>query len=244
MTTLPDKHSNEGKKVQVKQMFDSISRRYDFLNHFLTLGIDKSWRTKAIKTVNKDGSVQYLLDIATGTGDLAFEAMKQNIPDVLGLDLSPGMLEIARDKAKKNTIQGNVEFVEGDSENLPFNDNTFDAVTVGYGVRNFENMELGLKEILRVLKPKGRLVVLELSKPEKTPIKQIYHLYFHFILPSIGKLVSRSQNAYSYLPESVDNFPYGSRFLDLLHTCGYHKSHLTPLMMGISTIYYAEKPEL
>jgi len=244
MTTLPDKQSQEGKKVQVKKMFDSISHKYDFLNHFLTLGIDKNWRRKTIQVVKKNGRIEHLLDIATGTGDLAFEAIEQGIPNVTGLDLSPGMLEVAKEKSDKHNLNDKVEFIEGDSENLPFEDNTFDAVTVGYGVRNFEDMEKGIREILRVLKPNGRLVVLELSKPDRPPVKQLFNMYFNFILPTIGKIVSRSRNAYSYLPESVENFPYGHRFLEILHSCGFQNERLTPLLFGISTIYYAEKPDL
>jgi demethylmenaquinone methyltransferase/2-methoxy-6-polyprenyl-1,4-benzoquinol methylase len=233
-------YSAEGsKKEQVAEMFDNISKRYDFLNHLLSLGIDKGWRRKVVKQVMSKNP-QNVLDVATGTADLAIALGKAMKADVKGLDISAGMLEVGREKVAKRKLK-NVELVLGDGENLPFVDNTFDAVTVAFGVRNFENLEKGLKDIYRVIKPGGQLVVLEFSQPEKAPFKQFYNFYFKNILPTIGKLVSKDSRAYTYLPESVQAFPYGDAFLNKLDECGYKNNSSKPVTFGIASIYIGKK---
>jgi demethylmenaquinone methyltransferase/2-methoxy-6-polyprenyl-1,4-benzoquinol methylase len=233
-------YSAEGsKKEQVAEMFDNISKRYDFLNHLLSLGIDKGWRRKVVKQVMSKNP-QNVLDVATGTADLAIALGKAMKADVKGLDISAGMLEVGREKVAKRKLK-NVELVLGDGENLPFANNTFDAVTVAFGVRNFENLEKGLKDIYRVIKPGGQLVVLEFSQPEKAPFKQFYNFYFKNILPTIGKLVSKDSRAYTYLPESVQAFPYGDAFLNKLDECGYKNNSSKPVTFGIASIYIGKK---
>lgn len=221
-------------------MFDNIAHRYDFLNHLLSLGIDNLWRKKAIRTI-KAIKPNRILDIATGTGDLAFEARKQ-MPqlEIVGLDLSEGMLSKAREKAKERKLS-NMVFVKGDSENLGFDDTSFDAVSVAFGVRNFENLEAGLKEIYRVMKPGGRLAVLEFSKPKAFPVKQIFNFYFKNILPTAGGMISKDSRAYEYLPESVQAFPEGADFLKILEKIGFKLCKDQPLTFGICSLYTAEK---
>ena len=226
------------KKEQVAEMFDNISKRYDLLNHLLSLGIDKGWRKKVVKLV-RQANASKVLDVATGTGDLAIALKKGADADVTGLDISSGMLEVGKDKIAKQNL--NIEMVLGDGENLPFDDNTFDAVTVAFGVRNFENLEKGIKDIHRVIKPGGQIVVLEFSQPEKAPFKQIYNFYFKNILPGIGKLVSKDSRAYTYLPESVQVFPYGDAFNRVLSACGFTDPQCRPVTMGIASIYTAKK---
>ncbi len=236
-TVTPYKQSDLGKKEQVERMFDNIAHRYDFLNHFLSLGIDNVWRKKAI---NKLATVQpkSVLDIATGTGDVAFAVKKRLNPTTLvGLDLSEGMLSFAREKAKKRGLSESIQFVKGDSENLEFADNSFEGVTVSFGVRNFENLEKGLAEIYRVLTPGGKLVILEFSKPKKFPIKQLYNFYFSNILPLWGKLISKDQSAYTYLPESVRAFPEGDKFCGIMQKTGFKTVEQKTLTFGICTIY-------
>jgi demethylmenaquinone methyltransferase / 2-methoxy-6-polyprenyl-1,4-benzoquinol methylase len=233
----PYKDSDLGKKQQVEKMFDSIAHRYDFLNHFLSMGIDKGWRRKAINLL-KPIKPQSVLDIATGTGDIAFEVNKRLNPKTLvGLDLSEGMLSFAREKAKKRNLTEKISFVKGDSENLQFEGNSFDAVIVSFGVRNFENLQKGLQEIFRVLKPGGMLVVLEFSKPKKTPIKQLYNFYFSNILPLWGKMISKDQSAYTYLPQSVKAFPEGGDFCEMMRQTGFNTVNQKPLTFGICTVY-------
>lgn len=218
-------------------MFDNIAHRYDFLNHFLSLGIDNVWRKKAINILNtiKPNSV---LDIATGTGDVAFAVNKHIKPETLvGLDLSEGMLKFAREKSKKRGLENTISFVKGDSENLEFADNSFEGVIVSFGVRNFENIEKGLAEIHRVLKPNGKLVVLEFSKPKKFPVKNLYNFYFNNILPMWGKLISKDQSAYTYLPESVKAFPEGNEFCNIMQQKGFSSVEQKSLTFGICTIY-------
>lgn len=221
-------------------MFDNIAHRYDFLNHLLSLGIDNQWRKKAIRSI-KSIHPKRILDIATGTGDLAFEARRQ-MPEVqiIGLDLSEGMLSKAREKALERKL-ANMEFVKGDSENLHFDDTNFDAVSVAFGVRNFENLEAGLKEIYRVLKPGGRLAVLEFSKPKAFPVKQIFNFYFKNILPATGRMISKDARAYEYLPESVQAFPEGKDFVTILEKTGFKACKNQPLTFGICSLYTAEK---
>ena len=227
------------KREQVEKMFDSISHRYDFLNHFLSLGIDNIWRRKAISKLEEIQPKQ-ILDVATGTGDLAIAALRLRPEMVTGIDLSEGMLSVGRSKMRKKGIES-VKMIQGDSENLPFDDDTFDAITVGFGVRNYQNLEKGLKEMRRVLRPGGKLVVLEFSKPSVFPVKQLFTFYSKYILPVWGKLFSGSNEAYVYLPESVKHFPEGEAFLKILSECGYNKVASTRLSFGISSIYEGVK---
>ncbi len=236
MTVVPYKEDRSGKKAQVARMFDSISGNYDFLNHFLSAGIDIRWRRKAIKLL-ADGNPKLILDVATGTGDFAVEALSLHPDKVIGVDISEGMLEVGRKKMKERGFDPKIELMSGDSENLPFEENKFDAVIVAFGVRNFENLEKGLAEMRRVLKPGGRMVVLEFSKPKMFPVKQLYNFYFRFILPKIGKLVSRDPAAYTYLPESVEAFPDGDKFIHILDQLGFKNTACKPLTLGISSLY-------
>jgi demethylmenaquinone methyltransferase/2-methoxy-6-polyprenyl-1,4-benzoquinol methylase len=221
-------------------MFDSISGKYDFLNHFLSLGIDIGWRKKAIALL-AEGNPRLILDVATGTGDFAIQALALNPEKIIGVDISEGMLDVGRKKMAERGYSEKIELVTGDSENLPFVENKFDAVIVAFGVRNFENLEKGLSEILRVLKPGGRAVILEFSKPRKFPMKQVYSVYFRHVLPKIGRLFSRDASAYTYLPESVQAFPDGPEFLSILTKLGYKNSTCRPLTFGISSLYFATK---
>ena len=237
-------YAQEGsKKQQVSRMFDNIARHYDFLNHFLSLGIDKIWRRKMIAEL-VEVHPQYMLDVATGTGDVAINTIKQlkiNGLHIVGLDISPEMLNIGKKKIEKEGMNGTIEMLVGDSENIPFENNKFDAITVAYGVRNFENLEQGLTEMQRVLKPNGKLVVLEFSKPHTFPFKQLFNFYFKNILPLIGKLTSKDSRAYSYLYESVQSFPDGTDFLNVLTKTGFKNKQCTSLTLGICAIYTAYK---
>lgn len=240
MTVIPYKEQSETKKEQVASMFNNISHKYDFLNHFLSLGIDILWRKKAIRLL-KDAQPKVILDVATGTGDFALEALKLNPTKIIGVDISEGMLAVAKEKMIAKGVENIISMEIGDSENLRFKNDYFDAYTVGFGVRNFENLEKGLKEMLRVLKPNGVAIVLEFSKPKKFPIKQFYHFYFNKILPGLGNLISKDNAAYTYLPESVYAFPDGADFTSLLCSVGYKNSKAIPLLFGIATIYTATK---
>ena len=240
MTVVPYKDKSDAKKKQVAEMFDSISGKYDFLNHFLSLGIDIRWRKKAVKML-RDLQPKHILDIATGTGDFAIEALKLNPDKIIGVDISEGMLNVGRKKMKKRGYSEIIDMQSGDSENLHFEDNKFDAVIVAFGVRNFENLEKGLSEMNRVLRPGGRAVILEFSKPTVFPFKQLYNFYFRWILPKIGKVVSKDNAAYTYLPESVNEFPYGDDFLRILEKTGYKNTKCKQLTLGISSIYVGEK---
>lgn len=237
----PDAQSSASKKEQVEAMFDSIAFRYDFLNHFLSAGIDRSWRKKAIHYLGKNNP-QKILDIATGTGDMAIEAMKRLKPEhITGLDLSEGMLEFGRQKMKKLGFQDRIDMVKGDSEKLPFSEGTYDAAMVAFGVRNFENLDQGLSEIYRVLKPGSTFVVLEFSKPTSFPYKQIYQFYFRYILPFWGRIFSKDSKAYTYLPESVAAFPDGQAFVAHLVKCKFRNIIVQPLTFGTCSLYIAEK---
>jgi demethylmenaquinone methyltransferase / 2-methoxy-6-polyprenyl-1,4-benzoquinol methylase len=240
MTVLPYKEEREGKKAQVARMFNNISKNYDFLNHFLSLGIDRGWRRRAIKIL-KPHHPKQILDVATGTGDFAIQALELDPDKVTGIDISEGMLEIGRKKIERKNLSAKVELQTGDSENLRFPENKFDAVTVGFGVRNFENLEKGLEEIYRVLKPGATLVVLEFSRPRRFPFKQLYNFYFKTILPKLGRMISKDKSAYTYLPESVEAFPDGMDFITILNKVGFKKTACTPLTFGISTIYTGQK---
>ncbi len=228
------------KKDQVARMFNNISHRYDFLNHLLSLGIDKIWRRKAIGILQSIQPKQ-ILDVATGTGDFALQAMALNPEKITCIDISEGMLEVGRKKIRARNLESKIELVQADSENIPFSHNKFDAVTVAFGVRNFEDLRRGLSEILRVLKPGGMLVVLEFSKPATFPFKQVYNFYFRFILPRIGSIVSNDKAAYTYLPKSVEAFPDGEDFLHILHDVGFKNTKCSSLSFGISTIYIGTK---
>jgi demethylmenaquinone methyltransferase/2-methoxy-6-polyprenyl-1,4-benzoquinol methylase len=235
-------HEDQGtKKEQVADMFNNISKTYDFLNHFMSLGIDIIWRKKAINEL-KSIQPKLMLDVATGTGDFAFEALSILNPEkIIGVDISQGMLDIAQQKINKRNAGGKFEVKLGDSERLPFDANMFDAVTVAYGVRNFENIEKGLADIQRVLKPGGKAVVLEFSKPKVFPVKQLYKFYFNYITPSIGKLFSKDARAYTYLPESVAAFPDGEAFVALMDKTGFKNTKSRPLAFGICSIYTGSK---
>jgi demethylmenaquinone methyltransferase/2-methoxy-6-polyprenyl-1,4-benzoquinol methylase len=240
MTVLPYKEEQSGKKAQVAKMFNNISRNYDFLNHFLSLGIDRRWRKKAIKLLQPH-SPQIILDVATGTGDFALQALDLKPSKIIGVDISEGMLEVGKIKIAKRHLSDKVELLKGDSENLQFEENKFDAVTVGFGVRNFENLERGLAEIRRVMKPGAMLVILEFSRPRKFPFRQIYNFYFKLILPKLGRVISKDKSAYTYLPESVEAFPDGTDFENILKNVGFKKTTCEPLTFGISSIYTARK---
>ncbi len=239
-TVKPYKDIETRKKEQVEQMFDNISHRYDFLNHFLSMGIDKGWRKKIVRLL-APYRPDAVLDIATGTGDLAIlEAEKLKPSTMVGLDLSEGMLEIARQKAAKKNLN-HIQWIKGDAEHLPFDDATFDAVTVAFGVRNFENLKAGLSEMLRILKPGGVAAILEFSKPKAVPFKQLYWFYSKNILPFLGKLISGDSSAYTYLPESIAVFPAYEEMTDILKDTGFKPVRYIPVTFGIATIYLAEK---
>ncbi|MEM1322203.1 MAG: bifunctional demethylmenaquinone methyltransferase/2-methoxy-6-polyprenyl-1,4-benzoquinol methylase UbiE [Bacteroidota bacterium] len=222
-------------------MFNNIAPYYDLLNRLLSLGIDRSWRRKAIATLKAD-QPQRVLDVATGTADLALEAYKQLKPKhITGVDISDEMLEIGRVKIGKKDLGESIELLNGDSENLPFDDNTFDAITVAFGVRNFENLEKGLTEMRRVLNQGGKLVVLEFSRPTIFPFKQLFNAYFKYILPQIGRLTSKDPKAYSYLYESVQAFPDGQDFVTVLEKTGFKSNQCKRLSLGICSIYTGQK---
>jgi demethylmenaquinone methyltransferase/2-methoxy-6-polyprenyl-1,4-benzoquinol methylase len=229
------------KKEQVSSMFDRIAPTYDLLNRILSLGIDRSWRRKTVKQLN-DIPLDHVLDIAPGTGDIAIEIARQ-FPEtkVLGMDLADHMIDIGRKKTSRENLQSRIQFQRGDSENIPYSDNTFSAVTVAFGVRNFENTSLGLRECYRVLKPQGKFVVLEFSDPKLFPFKQIYRFYFKYILPFIGRITSSDRDAYNYLFRSVDAFPSGKEFVLLLRNAGFQNIRFKELTLGICTIYVALK---
>ena len=233
-------NSTDDKKDQVAEMFDNIAPKYDFLNHLLSMGIDITWRKKAIKIIGKKNP-KAILDVATGTGDFAIEAKSLNPDRIVGLDISGEMLNVGRVKIEKKGLSSLIEMVQADSEAMPFADNTFDAITVGFGVRNFAHLEVGLGEMLRVLKPGGQVAIIEISQPEKFPIKQVYNIYFKHVLPTVGKLVSKDARAYTYLPESVTHFAQGQEFADILTKVGYKNATSTPLTFGTASLYVASK---
>ena len=240
-TVVPFRDSTESKKEQVQSMFDKIAFRYDFLNHFLSAGIDVGWRKKAIRQL-VSLHPKNILDVATGTGDFALTSYKILKPQkITGIDISEGMLEIGRKKIEKYGLQSYIELLNGDSEAIFFKDNSFDAVTVAFGVRNFENLEKGLSEIYRVLKPGGKLVILECSKPSLPVIKNMYNFYMKFVAPKLGKLISKNNDAYQYLNNSVQQFPEKKTFIHILNQSGYRHSFYKTLSLGICTIYCGEK---
>jgi demethylmenaquinone methyltransferase/2-methoxy-6-polyprenyl-1,4-benzoquinol methylase len=235
---LPD--SQLSKKEQVAGMFDRIASKYDFLNHLLSMGIDKGWRRKAINTLRPIQPKQ-ILDVATGTGDLAIAALSLEPQHITGVDISEGMMAIGRKKLEDKNLTDKISLQYGDSESLPFESNYFDAITCAYGVRNFEHLENGLRDMNRVMRVGGRIAILEFSKPKKFPVKQLYQFYFRFILPALGKTVSKDATAYTYLPESVAAFPEGQAFCNILQQCGFINVKARPLTFGITTLYTGEK---
>lgn len=238
---VPFKGESENKKKQVEHMFDQIAFRYDFLNRFLSVGIDKIWRKKAIGFL-EGKNADYILDVATGTGDFAINSYKRLHPKkITGIDLSEGMLDIGRKKIAKLGLSSSIELTRGDSESLSFPDNTFDAATVAFGVRNFENLEKGLSEMLRVLKPGGTLVVLEFTRPSAPVIKQLYKFYMNYVTPTVGKIFSKNSDAYQYLNDSVFQFPEKQNFVNILNHLGYREAFYKTLTFGICTIYCAKK---
>ena len=236
----PYKNSDLGKKEQVTQMFDTISENYDGLNRVISFGFDINWRKKVVRMVSAS-KPNNILDIATGTGDLAIHMVTTGAKKITGLDISKGMLEVGRQKVAGKKLSDTIDMVVGDSENLPFEDHTFDVVTVAFGVRNFESLEKGLSEILRVLKKGGKLVILETSVPRKTPFKQGYRLYTGTIMPLIGKIFSRDKSAYRYLSESASVFPCGEDFNNILRKIGFISVEDHPQTFGVATIYVASK---
>lgn len=237
MTVKP--YGTEGsKKQEVREMFDNIAPTYDFLNHALSLNIDKIWRRKSIRTL-KSLNPKKILDIATGTGDLAIEAMKLSPDKIVGVDISEGMIKVGQQKIKARNLQNVISFMTADSEDLPFDDEHFDAITVAFGVRNFENPLKGLSEMRRVLKANGRLVVLEFMMPQSFPFKQLYQFYFRSILPLIGRIISKDFSAYQYLPDSVKQFPQREAFVKLLNEAGFKTARYKALTFGIAGLYIA-----
>lgn len=243
VTPYHDKDSGQKlgtKKQQVEKMFNNIASRYDLMNTVLSAGIHKRWRKKAIRIL-KEKNPKFILDLATGTGDFAIEAMKLTPDKIIAMDISEGMMEVGKEKVLKINLQDKIIFQKGDSENIPFPENSFDAITVGFGVRNFEDLVKGLQNMQRVLRPKGMAVILEFSKVEKFPVKQFYNFYFRFITPLIGRMFTKDKAAYTYLPESVSAFPYGKDFAAILMQAGFRDVQILPLSFGIATIYTGVK---
>lgn len=236
----PYKSEDKSKKQEVAEMFNNISKKYDFLNHFLSLGIDKIWRKKAVKKLG-EVKPERILDIASGTGDFALALLKLNPKEIIGMDISQGMLDVGAEKMKKKGVDNIIKMQLGDSENLPFEDGYFDGVTVGFGVRNYENLEKGLGEMLRVLRSEGKAVILEFSKPKKFPVKQAFGFYSKYLIPFWGKLISKDASAYTYLPESVEAFPEGKDFETIMQKVGYKNIQSQLVSGGIATIYTGTK---
>jgi demethylmenaquinone methyltransferase/2-methoxy-6-polyprenyl-1,4-benzoquinol methylase len=239
-TIKPYQNSDQSKKEQVAQMFDTISGEYDGLNKIISLGTDASWKKKILQMVQLQHPTN-ILDIATGTGDLAILFAETSAKEIIGLDISQGMLDIGKKKIEAKKLNTKIQMVLGDGENIPYSDNYFDVITVAYGVRNFENLEKGLSEILRVLKPNGTFIILETSVPTQFPFKQGYYVYTNFIMPTIGKLFSKDQKAYTYLSNSAQNFPFGEALNNILQKIGFIDVKDLPQTMGVATIYKATK---
>lgn len=240
MSVVPYKDKDSSKREQVAEMFDNISPKYDLLNHVLSGGVDIYWRKRAIKLL-KERKPKVMLDIATGTGDFAIEALSLNPEKIVGVDISEGMLAVGREKIARLKKENVITLQSGDSESLNFQDNYFDAVIVSFGVRNFQNLLVGLTEMNRVMKTEGTCVVVEFSKPKSFPFKQLYNLYFKYILPLIGKTVSKDDSAYTYLPQSVQAFPDGEAFLEIFKKAGFKNTKCIPLTFGICSIYVGQK---
>jgi demethylmenaquinone methyltransferase/2-methoxy-6-polyprenyl-1,4-benzoquinol methylase len=231
---------DKSKKAEVKEMFDNISAKYDFLNHFLSVGIDKLWRKKAVKQL-KEIQPKAILDIASGTGDFALELLSLKPNRIVGADISVGMLEVGRQKMKKKGVDHIITMEVGDSENLKYEDNSFDALTVGFGVRNFQDLEKGLSEMLRVVRPGGKIAILEFSKPKKFPVKHYYAFHSKYVIPFFGKMISKDSSAYTYLPESIQAFPEGKNFENIMKNVGYKDVYSLLCSGGIATIYIGTK---
>lgn len=239
--TVTPYNDTEEKKLQVERMFDNIAHRYDFLNHLFSLGIDRLWRRKAVRILLSKNPTK-VLDLATGTGDFAIAAARRSKElKVVGLDISAGMLEVGRKKIASMGLSGRVEMLKGSAESIAFEDGAFDAFTVAFGVRNYQNLQAGLSEMHRVLAPGGSGLILEFSKPTIFPIKQIFHLYFRFIMPTIGRWVSKDNAAYSYLPESVEAFPEGESMRKILSEAGFVSIQIHRLSGGIASLYEVQK---
>ena len=230
------------KKDSVQKMFDDISPKYDFLNHFLSFGIDFIWRRKLVAMLSVTHP-RRILDVATGTGDVAIAMIKLKPEQIVGIDISDKMLDIARRKITEKGLQNIISFKQSDAERIPFSDGSFDAVTVAFGVRNYENLRKGLSEMKRVLRPGGIMMILEFSHPATTPFKQFYDFYSRYVIPSIGKLISNHSDAYRYLPESVAAFPSGGDFLQILKELGMTNCNQKPLSLGIASIYSCQTPD-
>jgi demethylmenaquinone methyltransferase / 2-methoxy-6-polyprenyl-1,4-benzoquinol methylase len=228
---------NEDKRAVVESMFDSIAWRYDFLNHFLSFNFDRLWRRRAINIISKSYKKPYILDVATGTGDLAIAAIRINPSGITGIDISRRMLEIGKEKIERKGLSGKIDLIPGDSEKIPFDDNMFDVAMAAFGVRNFSDPLKGLKEMRRVIRNGGMIMVLEFSKPSGFPFKPLYNFYFKNILPLFGRLFSKDKDAYRYLPESVMKFPDNQEFLNLLALAGYSDTHQIKLTGGVASIY-------
>ncbi|MCE1200906.1 MAG: bifunctional demethylmenaquinone methyltransferase/2-methoxy-6-polyprenyl-1,4-benzoquinol methylase UbiE [Bacteroidia bacterium] len=237
---MPPPAAAPGKKRQVEAMFDSIAHKYDFLNHFLSVNIDKLWRKKVVKTVAATNPSK-VLDVATGTADLAIALSRFSYAEITGIDISRKMLDVGDQKLARKKLNNRIKLMQADSENLPFADETFDAVMVAFGVRNFEDLDRGLSEMFRVTRKGGMVAVLEFSKPNKFPVKQLYNFYFRNILPALGRIFSKDKGAYTYLPESVNVFPEGKAFMDRLSAAGYSSIEQKRLTFGIATFYSARK---
>lgn len=229
--------TNEDKRAAVESMFDSIAWRYDFLNHFLSFNFDRLWRRRAISIISKSYKKPYILDVATGTGDLAIAAIRINPSGIKGIDISRKMLEIGKEKVERKGLAGKIDLIPGDSEKIPFDDNMFDVAMVAFGVRNFSDPLTGLKEMRRVIRNGGMIMVLEFSKPSGFPFKPLYNFYFKNILPLFGRLFSKDKAAYRYLPDSVMKFPDNQEFLNLLVHAGYSETHQIKLTGGVASIY-------
>lgn len=236
----PYSESSEEKKIQIEQMFDNIAVKYDFLNHLLSAGIDILWRKRAIKEL-QSLAPKTIMDMATGTGDFAFEALALNPDKIIGIDLSQNMLDVGIEKSRLKNITDKIDFVKGDAEHLNYANDYFDAITVGFGVRNFQNLQAGLTELHRVLKIGGRIAILEPSFPKNPLIKYLFIFHFKYVTPFIGKLFSKDDSAYKYLPSSVEAFPQGETFNQLMREVGYINTKCIPLTFGICTLYLAEK---
>ena len=238
---MPDEKSNVAKKKQVAEMFNAISGRYDFLNRFLSAGIDKSWRKKAIREL-KEIHPELILDVATGTGDVAIAAHKILNPDkIIGIDISEGMLELGREKIKKLNLENKIELITGDSETINYQNSSFDAITVAFGVRNFEHLEKGLTEMLRVLKPGGKISILECTMPKAFLLKSFYNFYMFTVVPAFGKLFAKNKQAYKYLNNSVQAFPDRENFVEIMQKAGFRRTYYKPLSLGICCIYCGSK---
>lgn len=239
MSKVTPYNNSESKKKQITTMFDNIAESYDFLNHSLSFGLDNVWRKVAIKKLtNKPKTI---LDIATGTADFAISAAKYTTAQITGIDISQGMLDVGNKKISNKKLDNRIRLQQNDSENLPFKDNSFEGMTAGFGVRNFENLQRGLKEMHRVLSNDGIVVILEPATPKYFPLKQFYNLYFNHVLPAIGSFISKDKNAYKYLPESVNAFPSGDKFINELKNAGFNRCKHIPLTLGIVSLYIAIK---